>query len=123
MKPTPEQEAHARETIEARQISIDDWLAAQPIAARGVTCEAEDMPRLRDQALRVYTHMRDLRPHTLKDISAATGDPEASVSARIREIRRYLRDGGKGDVTRERVEGGNGLHTYAVKLNRYSGGA
>lgn len=123
MKPTPAQEARAAHATELRQITIDDYLASIPEAARGKTCEAEDTPRLNEQGLRVYNAMRDLRVHTLADLAAATGDPEASVSARIREIRRYLREGNKGDVIRERVPGGNGLHTYAMKLNRYHGAA
>lgn len=123
MKPTPAQEARAQEAIEAKQMTIDDYLNNRPAAALGETCEQEDLPRIKAQALRVYKFMRDLRPHTLLEISAATGDPEASVSARIREIRTYLEKGDKGTVKRERVEGGNGLHTYAMRLGRYPGAA
>lgn len=123
MKPSAEQEARAQEAVRRAQLTIDDWLNAQPVAARGETCEADDVPRLNAQCQRVYAALRDLRPHTLADISASCGDPEASVSARIREIRRYLKDGHKGDVLRERVPDGNGLHTYTMRLERYSGAA
>ena len=123
MKPTPAQEARAAQTVRAAQISIDDWLASQPVAARGQTCEAIDVSRLNEQSRRVFDAMRDLRPYTLAQISAATGDPEASVSARIREIRRYLHLGNKGTIVRERVEGRNGLHTYAMRLNKTHGAA
>lgn len=105
------------------QLTIDDYLARLPKEARGSTVEDADTPRLNEQGKRVYQFMRDLRVHTLREIAAGTGDPEASVSARIREIRRYLQDNCLGTVIRERVEGGNGLHTYAMRLNRCSGEA
>jgi hypothetical protein len=123
MKPTPEQEARAAATIEARQMTIEDYLASIPQQARGQTCEAEDIPRLNEQGRRVYGVMRDLGPWTLKQISARTGDPEASVSARIREIRRYIEKDGKGTVKREPVKGHRGLFTYTMRLNRYHGAA
>lgn len=105
------------------QLSIDDYLASLPEKARGETCEAEDVPRLCAQGQAVYRYVRDLRPHTLREISAATGAPEASASARLREIRHYLSDNGLGTVIRERAPGGNGLHTYSLRLNRTFGAA
>lgn len=108
---------------ETWQISFEEYAASIPTQARGQTCADEDMPRLNAQGLRVYTQLRLLRPLTLAQISSATGDPEASVSARIREIRKYLEEGNKGTIKRERVEGGNGLHTYCMRLNRYFGAA
>lgn len=109
--------------LEAKQITIEDWLANVSERERGQTCEEEDTPRLNAQALRVFSAMRSLQKMTLAQISAATGDPEASCSARVREIRRYLKEGGKGDVIRSRVDGGNGLHVYEMRLSRYPGGA
>lgn len=95
----------------------------QSIGARGTTCEPIDVARLNEQATRVYAAVRDLRPWTLRQISAQTGDPEASVSARLREIRRYLHDGNKGTIVRARVPGERGLFTYAMKLNKHPGAA
>lgn len=123
MKPTPSQIERAERATADRQITIEDYLATVPPAARGSTCEAEDTPRLNAQGLDVYHYCRDLRAHTLAEISAGTGHPEASVSARLREIRRYLHDGDKGTILRERVPSGNGLHTYTMKLARYHGAA
>lgn len=123
MKPTPEQEAHARQVIAERQITIGEWLATQPKEARGETATDDDTPRLNAQCLRVYGLLRDLGPWTLKQLAARSGDPEASVSARIREIRRYLEKDGKGTVLRERVPDGNGLHTYTMRLSKYFGAA
>jgi len=111
------------EYLAEKQITFEDYVSNIPKAARGETCEAQDTPRLNEQAMRIYSAMRDLRPWTLREISNQTGDPEASVSARIREIRKYLQAGGKGTIIRERVEGGNGVHTYVMRLNAYFGAA
>jgi hypothetical protein len=117
------------------QISIDDYLASLPVKARGETCEPEDVTRLSEQCRVVYSHMRDLRAHTLREISAATNIPEASVSARIREIRAYLEGrplkndppdlqrAKLGTILREKVDGVPGLHTYSMQLNRFHGAA
>jgi len=123
MKPAPSQLQRAQLNIEKRQITIEDYLATVPPAARGSTYEPEDTHRLNAQGLDVYHYCRDLRAHTLAEISAGTGHPEASVSARLREIRRYLHEGNKGTVLRERVPGKNGLHTYAIRLNKYPSAA
>ena len=123
MKPTPEQVARAQEATELRMTPIETWIAMQSIGVRGATAEPIDVARLNEQTARVYAAVRDLRPWTLKSLAAKTGDPEASVSARLREIRRYLHEGSKGTILRERVEGGNGLHTYTMRLNKYSGAA
>ncbi len=123
MKPTPAQEARAAQTIQERQMDFETWIAQRPSAARGETCETEDVPRLNAQGLRVYNVIRDLGPWTLKQISARTGDPEASVSARLREIRRYLEKDGKGTVLREAAKGHRGLFTYTMRLARYYGAA
>ena len=47
-----------------------------------------DSQRLNAQGLRVWKLMSDQGWRTLKEISAATGDPEASVSARLRDFRK-----------------------------------
>ena len=47
-----------------------------------------DEERLNKQMRRVFSVMRDQRWHSLKAISVTTGDPEASVSARLRDFRK-----------------------------------
>jgi biotin operon repressor len=47
-----------------------------------------DRERLKAQYTRVRVVMLDHEWHTLPELSSATGDPEASVSARIRELRK-----------------------------------
>lgn len=111
------------------QTTIHDYLEA--IKQR--TEDEDDTPRLNDQCLRVYKFMRDLQAHTLAEIAAATNDPQASVSARIREVRMYLEDRkpgqrepgpfARGTILRQAVKGGNGLCVYAMRLKKYSGAA
>ena len=129
MKPTPQEESSAARVIEARQVSFDDYVATLPQR----TDDAEDTLRLNAQCTRVYRALRDLRPHTLAEIAATTGDPEGSISARIRECRAYLEDrkrGGlvpgpaaKGTVLKEKIPGKRGQHKYTMRLYRYSGAA
>lgn len=68
-----------------------------------------DAPRLRAQLERVRNLMRDGEWRTLAQIGDATGAPEASASARLRDLRR------EGlTVERKRVPKANGLHVYRV---------
>lgn len=63
-----------------------------------------DNPRLTSQLLRVWDCMCDGKWRTLAEIAKVTGDPEASISAQLRHLRkprfgeheverRYVRDG------------------------------
>ncbi len=47
-----------------------------------------DYARLNKQSRRIYKLMYDGKWRTLPEISAETGDPEASVSARLRDLRK-----------------------------------
>lgn len=49
---------------------------------------ARDGQRLTEQLHRVKALVRDGQWRTLADIAAQTGDPEASVSARLRDLRK-----------------------------------
>lgn len=69
-----------------------------------------DNQRLTGQIERVWTFMRGGDWRTLADIAAATGDPEASVSAQLRHLRK-TRFGGH-QVERRHV--GGGLYEYRV---------
>lgn len=63
-----------------------DWTPPTP---RGETfSEQRDGHRLSAQARRVYEVMKDGHWRGLRDIANATGDPEASISARLRDLRR-----------------------------------
>jgi hypothetical protein len=77
----------------------------------GKTYEPElDHARLGNQLAAVRDLMADGKHRTLADISKATGFPEASVSARLRDLRK-LKFGGL-NVQRDRI--GEGLFVYWV---------
>lgn len=73
--------------------------------------ERDDV-RLTGQILRVWNVMNDGMWRTLKEISNITGDPEASISAQLRHLRKP-RFGGY-EVEREYI--GNGLYRYKVNI-------
>lgn len=70
----------------------------------------KDMDRLNEQMRRVFQIMRDQHWRTLREISDATGDPEASVSARLRDFRKPQ----FGGCLVNRRRRGNGLHEYQL---------
>jgi predicted transcriptional regulator len=69
--------------------------------------EAEDGERIRRQRDRVLAVMSLGEWRTLQQISMLTGAPEASASARLRDLRKL-----GWIVQRERVEGAAGLWKY-----------
>lgn len=71
-----------------------------------------DGGRLRAQLIRVRSVMVDGGWHTLAELSAATGDPESSVSARLRDLRKPKHGG--HTVDREFVQ--KGLFRYRLIL-------
>jgi hypothetical protein len=68
--------------------------------------------RLHRQHNRVLAFMRDGQWHSLSAIAEATGDPEASVSARLRDLRKPRF--GSYQVERRYVE--RGLFEYRVPV-------
>lgn len=91
--------------------------ATAPAPARdGETFEAAlDGARLNAQAMRVFSLMRDGVWRTLREISEATGDPEASASARIRDLRKP-RFGKHTVHRRRRGDGKKGLFEYRLEV-------
>lgn len=72
------------------QQSLLDWKPPEPPDIRGATFVPErDGKRLNAQTLRVFQAMKDGAWRGLREISAITGDPETSVSARLRDLRRF----------------------------------
>ena len=72
----------------------------------------KDFTRLNRQAQAVYTYMQNGLWRTLSEISQATGAPEASVSARLRDLRKS-RFGGY-PVERRRAD--KGLWEYRLDV-------
>lgn len=83
----------------------------------GATYESEfDRERLTRQLLRVYMLMKDGQWRTLAEIETATGDHQASVSARLRDLRKRK----FGDHTVNRRTRGirvRGLFEYQLIVN------
>ena len=79
----------------------------------GATYERElDLDRLNTQAATVWKVMRDGQWHTLSGIAKATGYPEASISARLRDLRK--KRFGSHVVERERDTTDPGLFYYRL---------
>jgi len=71
---------------------------------------ARDGARLYAQLQRVWLVMRDAGWHTLRELAGKTGDPEGSVSARLRDLRKQKF--GAHDIERRYVE--RGLWEYRL---------
>jgi hypothetical protein len=76
----------------------------------------QDKARLTTQYQDVWNVMKDSQWYTLGKLSALTGHPEASCSARMRDFRKK-RNGGH-IVARRRVQGGHGLHEYRLIIRK-----
>jgi len=82
----------------------------------GATYEPEhDHVRLGAQALRVWGVLSDGQWRTLAEIQAQCGDPQASISARLRDFRKS-KFGGYAVERRRRGEAARGLFEYRVPV-------
>lgn len=88
----------------------DDEVSRLPDFGGATYDRDRDHERLGKQALEVWAVLQDREWHTLSSISAATGHPEASVSARIRDLRKPKFGG--YEVEREFVR--RGLWRYRI---------
>jgi len=73
-----------------------------------------DWQRLTTQIGRVFNAMKDKRFRTLREISSTTGDPEASVSAQLRHLRKERF--GSHKVNKKHIK--NGLFKYQLVPNK-----
>lgn len=76
---------------------------------------SRDAPRLSAQLQRVYDLMEDGHWRTLAEISSATNDPPASVSAQLRHLRKE-RFGGHTVDRRHRGDKADGLYEYRLTI-------
>lgn len=74
--------------------------------------QAQDGQRLKAQLAKVRAMMLRGGWYTLEQLSTDLGYPQASISARLRDLRK-LKFGGY-NVERRRVQGGRGLHEYKL---------
>ena len=72
-----------------------------------------DSERLTGQLLRIFEVVKDGRWRTLNEIALLTGDPEASISAQLRHLRKTRF--GSHEVEKQYVD--RGLYKYRVLLN------
>jgi alkylated DNA nucleotide flippase Atl1 len=79
---------------------------------------ALDQVRLTEQILRVFQAIQDNRWKTLKEIAELTGDPEASVSAQLRHLRKERFGAWIIDKQRRGYEK-RGLWEYRLTGNKY----
>lgn len=71
----------------------------------------QDDSRLRGQQVRIWDLMRDGAYRTLAEIAASTGDPEASISAQLRHLRKPR----FGSFLVDKRHMGFGLFQYRVR--------
>lgn len=76
-------------------------------------CQELDFSRLNRQLRRVFTVMIHGQWHTLEEISFKTKDPQASVSARLRDLRKP-KFGGFTIERRRRGDPKRGLFEYRL---------
>lgn len=96
------------------QLDLMSWTPPKILGDRfGETFDRKrDGKRLNAQAQAVFSYMSHGEWRTLADIAAATGHPEASVSARLRDLRRKE----FGGYTVERKYIASGLWQYRLVL-------
>lgn len=89
-------------------------LTSEPIRFDGASYDATaDEARLTGQLLRVFDAMKDGRWRTLGELHKLTGGTEASVSARLRDLRK-LRFGSHTVNRRARGERSQGIFEYQL---------
>jgi hypothetical protein len=69
-----------------------------------------DSERLTGQLLRIFEVVKDSKWRTLKEIAMLTGDPEASISAQLRHLRKPRF--GSYEVEKQHID--RGLYKYRV---------
>ena len=91
-------------------------MVQEPLRFNGPEYQPErDNPRLGAQLERIFNLMRDGEWRTLREIAAVTGDPESSVSAQLRHLRKPRF--GEHMVERRKRGPGGGLFEYRVVVN------
>jgi len=103
--------------MRSAQVMLERVLrAAEGGEVGGATFDrVQDSRRLSGQCGRVFRLMSDGVPRTLQEIRDVTRDPEASISARLRDFRKAAFG---GHTVRCRRAGEGGLHTYQLILKQ-----
>lgn len=99
------------------QIDIEDWLKSNAAPFEGATYVASlDRERLGEQLLRVIDAMADGKWRSLREIAQITDDPEASISARLRDIRKLYGTNAMASRRRPSVDARKGVWEYQVQI-------
>ncbi len=94
----------------------------QPVFIQGSDYDPKlDGKRLAGQMLKVFEYMRNGKYRTLYEIRSAINEPEASVSAQLRHLRKD-RNGGHDIQKKRREEPKNGLWEYKLIVNHSGNG-
>jgi hypothetical protein len=96
--------------LNQRAFDFDSPKQANSPRFDGPDLAAADHERLAGQMLRVFDYMKSGEWRTLREIADATGDPESSISAQLRHLRKPR----FGSHTVERKHDGGGLHFYRL---------
>lgn len=95
----------------SNQLTLDDYLASARF--EGPPDNAKDFDRLCGQIRRIYDLMKDGFWRSLAEIERETGDPQASVSAQLRHLRKSRFGGHKIEKRRR-----DGSGTWEYRLTR-----
>lgn len=82
----------------------------------GALVTKEDDVRLTKQQDSIYQYMKDGKWYSLQQIEQATGHPQASISAQLRNLRKP-KFGGHQVITRHITGTGRGNYEYQLTLN------
>jgi len=89
---------------------------SRPLSFDGAVYDPEkDRERLTKQLVRVFTALRSGFWFTLREIENMTGDPQASISAQLRHLRKP-EFGGYIIEKRRRGRDGNGTWEYRLRI-------
>lgn len=99
--------------MEESETPLLNWQPPQSFGGQTYN-PSKDKRRLKVQYHRVFSLMSDGVWRSLEDIANLTGFPQASISARLRDMRKTAN--GRHLVERKRLQ--QGLFQYRLSLNR-----
>ena len=99
------------------QMDLEDWIKSNPEPFGGVTYVSSlDRERLGEQLCRVIDTMADGKWRSLREIAAITDDPEASISARLRDCRKLWGTNALESNRRTGIDPKRGVWQYRVHV-------
>lgn len=99
-----------------KQTDIEDFLKSTDPVGGTTYIPALDRERLGEQLLRVIDAMEDGNWRTLREIANLTDDPEASISARLRDVRKLYGIDAMESRRRPSVDARRGVWEYRTHL-------